>query len=430
MTKSQQKKLARAARLLERRAELKEKRRDKRRELREAAQQAARQRRAERDAAEAAAAAADGGGGNQQQQQQSKDEAMRLARERREAEARARAERRAAATSDAAPRVAVDLRWADGRMRDGERRSLAQQLSFAYSAALRAEPAPVHLLLLGAGGLLRRQMEAQLPGMARWAATVVHDEGLLPEGGEGRGGGERGGGGGGGPAAAAAEAGVAAFEDDGGDAGSVPIAEYFARRGVAARDLVYLSADSPHELDGDEEDEGQGGDEPRRRPPPPRPPQAGEEGGGGVVPLPPPAAAKRPRPAGLDLSKVYVVGGIVDRNRYKGACLRRAEAAGMSHARLPIARHLAAEAADDGGGGGGGTGAGRRLAGSRVLTVNQVVEMLARRASGDTWAQAVAASLPQRKTAEVVVGAAAGGGAAAEAGREREGGAAAAETTT
>jgi hypothetical protein len=318
---------------------------------------------------------------------------MRLAHERRLAQAQARAERRAAITSPSAPRVAVDLRWADDRMREGERRSLAQQLALAYAAARRAHPQPVHLHLLGADGLLRQQLEAQMPGMGRWAATVVHGESVREAEAEEEGGG---GGGGGEPAATAATA-IITFEDDGGDAGSVPIAEFFARRGVPARDLIYLSADSPHELDGD----GDGGEEDKE-------PEEKKDDGGGDDEQQPPAKKQRAR-QGLDPTKVYVVGGIVDRNRYKGCCLRRAEAAGMSHARLPIERHLAAADAAGGGGNGacGQQQQQRRLAGSRVLTVNQVVELLACRASGDTWAQALAAALPQRKTAEVR-GAAAG----------------------
>jgi hypothetical protein len=37
---------------------------------------------------------------------------------------------------------------------------------------------------------------------------------------------------------------------------------------------------------------------------------------------------------------VYVIGGIVDRNRHKRICLERAEKAGVAHARLPIQKHL------------------------------------------------------------------------------------------
>lgn len=52
---------------------------------------------------------------------------------------------------------------------------------------------------------------------------------------------------------------------------------------------------------------------------------------------------------------LYVVGGIVDRNRYKGLTLKRSSERGVKAAKLPIASKL-----------------GRKLEGSKILTVNQV----------------------------------------------------------
>ncbi|KAL8447687.1 hypothetical protein Emed_004226 [Eimeria media] len=56
----------------------------------------------------------------------------------------------------------------------------------------------------------------------------------------------------------------------------------------------------------------------------------------------------------LDPSTVYIVGGLVDRNRYKGLTLNRSKERGVKAAKLPIASKL-----------------GRKLEGSKILTVNQ-----------------------------------------------------------
>ncbi|ORY45603.1 hypothetical protein BCR33DRAFT_765416 [Rhizoclosmatium globosum] len=42
----------------------------------------------------------------------------------------------------------------------------------------------------------------------------------------------------------------------------------------------------------------------------------------------------------LDETKAYIIGGIVDRNRYKNLCLNRAEAAGLKTAQLPIGEYI------------------------------------------------------------------------------------------
>lgn len=59
----------------------------------------------------------------------------------------------------------------------------------------------------------------------------------------------------------------------------------------------------------------------------------------------------------LEADKVYVIGGLVDRNRYKRLCEDKAQGQGIATARLPIERHI-------------------NLAGTRVLTVNQVYAIM------------------------------------------------------
>lgn len=123
--------------------------------------------------------------------------------------------------------------------------------------------------------------------------------------------------------------------------------------------LVYLTADSPHEL-----------------------------------------------PAGpLDVGRVYVVGGLVDRNRHKGATLAAATAAGVAHARLPL--DGAGVLADDA---------------CRMLTTVHVLHVLAAVVTnGGDWRAALLEAVPPRKQRGFV------GGAHAADGEDEDGEAAAEE---
>lgn len=83
----------------------------------------------------------------------------------------------------------------------------------------------------------------------------------------------------------------------------------------------------------------------------------------------------------VDTECIYVIGGLVDRNRHKGLTHRRAQAAGLRTARLPLAEHASLS----------------RDGESRALTVNHCFEMLALRAQGYSWPTSIAASLPPRR---------------------------------
>jgi tRNA (guanine9-N1)-methyltransferase len=138
-------------------------------------------------------------------------------------------------------RLVLDLEFAH-LMTEAQLRSLCQQLTYCYAANLRA-PTAAHLVLTGAGGRMGEVLRAQIQGVDNWAVTITDR----------------------------------------------PYADHFAGR---LGDLVYLTADSPHEL------------------------------------------------TALDPGKAYVVGGIVDRNHHKGLCRDKAGAQGVATARLPIGEHM------------------------------------------------------------------------------------------
>lgn len=75
--------------------------------------------------------------------------------------------------------------------------------------------------------------------------------------------------------------------------------------------------------------------------------------------------------------EMYVIGGLVDRNRYKDICAEKARRLGLRTARLPIS-------AD-------------RLKSSVVMTVNQVVNILLAFNQTGSWEEAFDQHLPKRK---------------------------------
>jgi tRNA (guanine9-N1)-methyltransferase len=85
----------------------------------------------------------------------------------------------------------------------------------------------------------------------------------------------------------------------------------------------------------------------------------------------------------LDSGKVYVIGGIVDRNRLRGATVERANKLNITTRRLPISEHL------------------KSMASTKVLTCKHVFDLLleVRDNNGD-WRNALVEILPSRKEAQ------------------------------
>lgn len=84
----------------------------------------------------------------------------------------------------------------------------------------------------------------------------------------------------------------------------------------------------------------------------------------------------------LDDSKVYIIGGLVDHNAYKGLCHRLAEEKKVAHAQLPISEFL-------------------DLKSRKVLTIDHVFEILLGVSQGLSWRDAFLKVLPTRKGAVI-----------------------------
>ena len=84
----------------------------------------------------------------------------------------------------------------------------------------------------------------------------------------------------------------------------------------------------------------------------------------------------------LEEGMVYVIGGLVDHNHQKGLCHQLAVERGIAHAKLPLDDFV-------------------HLQTRRVLTINQVYEILLAYVNSGNWRDALISVIPQRKGAVV-----------------------------
>ncbi|KAF7876362.1 hypothetical protein EAF04_001455 [Stromatinia cepivora] len=84
----------------------------------------------------------------------------------------------------------------------------------------------------------------------------------------------------------------------------------------------------------------------------------------------------------LTPNTTYIIGGIVDKNRHKGLCYKRACDAGIATAKLPIGEYMTMQS-------------------RTVLTVNHVMEIMIRWLETGDWGKAFLKVIPKRKEAKL-----------------------------
>ena len=206
----------------------------------------------------------------------------------------------------------------DNLMRDTERTSLGAQITRAYSDNNHA-PFKAHLIISSFGGLLKERFDTLLEGHYRsWKGVKCLEEDFVE---------------------AASQAEAHMRTPRGGklagalapEASLEPAPAALATlEGVLNGEVVYLTSDSPETL------------------------------------------------TTLSPYSTYIIGGIVDKNRHKGVCYKRAMDRGIKTARLPIGDYL-------------------QMSTRAVLTTNHVVEIMLRWLECGDWGEAFMKVMPKRK---------------------------------
>jgi tRNA (guanine9-N1)-methyltransferase len=83
----------------------------------------------------------------------------------------------------------------------------------------------------------------------------------------------------------------------------------------------------------------------------------------------------------LSEDTIYIIGALVDHNRYKNLCFEKASELGIAHARLPIGAYV-------------------QMQSRKVLTVNHVVGILSEYINHQDWESAFLNVIPDRKGAQ------------------------------
>ncbi|CAD0196754.1 unnamed protein product [Chrysodeixis includens] len=84
----------------------------------------------------------------------------------------------------------------------------------------------------------------------------------------------------------------------------------------------------------------------------------------------------------IEENTAYIIGGLVDHNKYKGLCLKIAEEQGIRHAQLPLDKYI-------------------NMKTRKVLTIDHVFEIMLRVCEGMPWQNVLLNVLPMRKGAYI-----------------------------